>query len=207
MKELLFLLLNEYHNKYAELMSFVESTYKTKKWGVGVMPSYNPAPYICELQGCKPGRLLKKDSEPAKDRYCYFLDANEKIIAEIQYAKYVNFKGQWIVYRRFFINELDRIVELTFGSNFENSAEANLDSASINTLKVNHVIAHYSLLDTGEYFETFYKYDADVVSFVTENIWRETFTTRNYEISSKNGNLTIFEKLPDNRKLPIYSEG
>jgi hypothetical protein len=206
MKELLFSLLNEYHNKYAELMSFVESTYKTKKWGEGVMPSYNPAPYICELQGCKPGRLLKKDSEPAKDRHCYFLDVNEKIIAEIQYAKYVNFKDQWIVYRRFFINELGRIVELTFGSNFENSAEANLDSASINTLKVNHVIAHYSLLDTGEYFETFYKYDADVVSFVTENIWRETFTTRNYEINSKNGNLTIFEKLPDNRKLPIYSE-
>lgn len=206
MKELLLSLLNEYHNKYAELMSFVESTYKTKKWGVGVMPSYNPAPYICELQGCKPGRLLKKDSEPAKDRHCYFLDENEKIIAEIQYAKYVKLKNQWIVYRRFFINEPDRIIELAFGSNFEDSPDANLDSASITTFTNRHPKARYSLINTGEYVETLYKYDTDTISSITENIWRETFTTRHYEIKNTNNDLTILEILPDNSKIPIYPE-
>lgn len=206
MKGLLLSLLNEYENKYPELIALAEHTHKTKKWGMGIMPSYNPAPYTCELQGCKPGRLLEKNTEPAKDRYCYLLDENENFIAEIQYATHVKFKNQWIVYRRFFLNEPGRIIELTFGSNFEGSTDANLDSISITTLINNHPAAHYSLLSTGEYFETIYKYDADAISSVTENIWRETFTARHYEINSTNNNLTIFERFPDNSKLPIYPE-
>lgn len=206
MKDLLFTLINEYKDKYPELISLAEHTHKTKKWGMGVMPSYNPAPYTCELQGCKPGRLLKKNSEPAKDRQCYFLDENDNFIAEIQYAKYVKFKSQWIVYRRFFINEPNRIIELEFGSNFEDSIDANLDSASIITFTRHHPTARYSLLNTGEYVEILYKYDADTVSSITENIWRETFTTRHYEINSTNDDLTILEILPDNSKTPIYPE-
>jgi hypothetical protein len=205
MKVLLLKLLNEYNDKYPELISLAEHTHKTKKWGMGVMPSYNPAPYTCELQGCKPGCLLK-NSEPAKDRQCYFLDGNDNFIAEIQYAKYVKLKSQWIVYRRFFINEPNRIIELAFGSNFEDSTDANLDSASITTFTSHHPTARYSLLNTGEYVETLYKYDTDTISSITENIWRETFTTRHYKIKNTNDDLTILEILPDNIKTPVYPE-
>lgn len=206
MKDLLLSRLAEYKDKYAELISFVEHSHKSKQWATGIMPTYNPAPYNCELQGCKPGRLLKKDSEPAKDRQCYFLDENKKIIGEIQYSKYVKLKNQWIVYRRFFLNKPDAIIELAFGSDFEGSTEANLDSVAINVYELDHVTAHYKLLNTGEYFETFYQYQAGKITSVTENIWRETLTTRTYEILHTESDLTIFEVLPDNSKTVTYPE-
>ncbi|ROM47907.1 hypothetical protein BK648_14080 [Pseudomonas poae] len=206
MKDLLLSLLDEYKDKYSELIFFVEHAYKTKQWGMGIMPSYNPAPYTCELQGCKPGRLLKKDCEPAKDRQCYFFDEHKKIIGEIQYAKHVKFKNQWIIYRRFFLNKPDSIIELIFGSDLEGGREANLDSVAITVFELDQATAHYSLLNTGEYFETLYQYRAKKIASVTENIWRETFTTRHYEIQHTDNDTTIFEVLPDNNKIVIFPE-
>ncbi|AZF18688.1 hypothetical protein [Pseudomonas sp. R3-18-08] len=206
MKDFLLSLLNEYKEKYAELISHVENTHAKKQWGTGIMPSYSPAPYVCELQGCSPGRLLKKNAKPANNKQRYFVDGHEKIIGEIQYAKYVNFKNQWIVYRRFFLNAPDSIIELNFGSALEENTDAKLDSVAINTLESGHTTARYNLLNTGEYFETFYKYDADKIISITENIWRETFTTRTYEIQHPEGALAIYEVLPDNSKVSIYPE-
>ncbi|MFL1490110.1 hypothetical protein [Pseudomonas antarctica] len=206
MKNLLLSLLDEYTDKYPELISFVAHAHKAKQWGMGIMPSYNPAPYTCELQGCKPGRLLKKDCEPAKDRQCYFFDEHKKIIGEVQYAKHVKLKNQWIVYRRFFLNKPDSIIALTFGSDFEGSMEANLDSVAITTFELERATAHYSLLNTGEHVETLYQYTAEKVTSITENIWRETFTTRAYELLHTESNLTIFEVLPNNNKIIIYPE-
>lgn len=206
MKDVLLSLLDEYKDKYSELISFVAHANKAKQWGIGIMPSYNPAPYTCELQGCKPGRLLKKDCEPAKDMQCYFFDEDKKIIGEVQYAKFVKLKNQWIVYRRFFLNQPDSIIAFTFGSDLEGSREANLDSVAITTFELDHATAHYSLLNTGEYFETLYHYNAEKIVSITENIWRETFTTRSYEIQHTENDLTILEVLPDNSKMVILPE-
>lgn len=206
MKDFLHSLLSEYKDKYSELISTVEHAHRTKQWGMGIMPSYNPAPYTCELQGCKPGRLLKKDCEPAKDRQCYFFDGNKKIIGEIQYVKHVKFKNRWIVYRRFFLNRPDSIITLTFGSDFEDGMEANLDSAAITTFELDRATAHYSLHNTGESFETLYQYKAEKIASVIENIWRETLTVRVYEILHVKSDLTILEVLTDNNKIMIYPE-
>lgn len=206
MKEFLLSVLNEYKGKYTELISHTESTHIKKQWGMGIMPAYNPAPYVCELQGCTPGRLLKKNATPDNNKQCYFLDNHEKIIGEIHYAKYVKLKNQWIVYRRFFLNTPDTIIELNFGSALEGSSDANLDSVAISTLESGHTTAHYSLLNTGEYFETSYKYDANKITSITENIWRENFTSRVYEVQNSDGTLTIYEVLPDNSRVSIYPE-
>ncbi|MBN2976465.1 hypothetical protein [Pseudomonas lactucae] len=173
---------------------------------MGIMHSYNPAPYTCELQGCTPGRLLKNSAKPANNKQCYFVDNHQKIIAEIQYAKHVKPKEQWIIYRRFFINTPDTVIELNFGSALEESVDANLDSVAVNTLESGHTTAHYSLLNTGEYSESFYKYDGKKIASITEKIWRDTFTTRDYEITHVNGTPTIYEVLPDNSKILIYPE-
>lgn len=206
MKDFLTSTLKEYEKKYCELVSLVERTHKTKQWGSGSMPAYNPAPYTAELQGCKPGRFLKKNAEPAQDKQCYFLDDHGKIIGDIQYTKYVKFKSQWIVYRRFFLNEPDKIIELKFGSAFEGEKDANLDSVSISAIEDSRTIVHYSLLNTGEYFETQYKYSNEKIVSVTENIWRETFTQRFYEVQHTDDAIVIFEILQNNNKLAIYPE-
>lgn len=206
MKDFLLSLINEYKEKYSDLIFHVEKSHVSKQWGMGLMPSYNPAPYICELQGSSPGRLLKNSSKPANNKQCYFLDNHQEIIAEIQYAKYIKFKEQWIIYRRFFINTPASIIELNFGSTLEKNMDANLDSVAVNKLEGGHTIAHYSLLNTGEYFETFYKYNGGKIVSVTENIWRDTFTTRIYEITHANGAPTIYELLQDNSKILIYPE-
>ena len=206
MKDFLYARLNEYKDKYSDLISSVEINYKTTIWGMGIMPSYSPAPYISELEGCKPGRFLKKDSEPAKNRQCYFLDKDKKIIAELKFAKYVTIKKQWIVYRKFFLHETDNILEITFGSELDGNLEANLDSVSLIKFMDGRAIGHYCLNNTGEYFETLYKYNDDKVTFITEKIWRNTFTERFYEINHTDDCLTIFEVLTDSRKLKIYPE-
>jgi hypothetical protein len=206
MKDFLHSLLSDYKDKYSELISTVEHAHKTKQWGIGIMPSYNPAPYTCELQGCKPGRLLKKDCELAKDRQCYFFDDHKKIIGEVQYVKHVKLKNQWIVYRRFFLNKPDSIIALTFGSDFEDGIEANLDSVAITTFEVDRATAHYSLHNTGESSETLYQYKAEKIASIIENIWRETHTVRVYEILHTESDLTILEVLTDNNKIVIYPE-
>jgi len=204
MKDVLQALVDEYENKYPELTSFMQENHQTTRWGMGAMPSYSPAPYICELQGCKPGRMLKKASEPAKHRQCYFLDHDGKIIGESVFAKYVAIKKRWIVYRRFFIHRPDSIAELAFGSALDGSPDANLDSVSVSTFLDNRATGHYTLHASGEYFETLYKYVADKIASITEKIWRETFTERSYELSHANGAPTIFEIFPDNGKLEIF---
>ena len=206
MKDFLYARLNEYKDKYSELISSMEKNYKTTIWGMGIMPSYSPAPYMSELQGCKPGRFLKKDSEPAKNRQCYFLNKDNKIIGELKFAKYVTIKKQWIVYRKFFLHEADQILELTFGSELNGNLEANLDSVSLIKFLNDKATGHYCLNNTGEYFETLYRYNADKITSITEKIWRSTFTERFYEINHAGDSLTIFEILTDNSKLKIYPE-
>lgn len=206
MKELLQSLLNEYKEKYAELIDFTEDHQQSKIWGMGIMPSYNPAPYTCELQGSKPGRLLKKPCDPAKDRQCYFLDENKKIIGEIAYAKYVKIKKQWIVYRNFFINKPNAIIELKFSSALEGDFEANLDSASITTYDDNGTNGNFSLLNTGEYFETSYTYKNNKIISITEKIWREVYTERSYDVNYSGDNAVLFELLSNGSRYKIYPE-
>ncbi|WP_158247813.1 hypothetical protein, partial [Pseudomonas sp. FW306-02-F04-AA] len=155
---------------------------------------------------CKPGRFLKKDSEPAKNRQCYFLNKDNKIIGELKFAKYVTIKKQWIVYRRFFLHEGDQTLELTFGSELNGNLEANLDSVSLIKFLNDKATEHYCLNNTGEYFETLYKYNTDKITSITEKIWRSTFTERSYEINHTDDSLTIFEILANNSKLKIYPE-
>jgi hypothetical protein len=204
MKAWLYAQFNEYKGKYSELISSMEKSHKTTIWGKGIMPAYSPAPYMSELQGCKPGRFLKKDYEPAKNRQCYFLNKDGRTMGELKFAKYTAMQKQWIVYRRFFLHEADQILELTFGSELNGNLEANLDSVSLIMLQNDKATRHYSLSSTGEYFETLYQYNADKITSITEKIWRSTCSERYYEINHADDSLIIFELLINNNRLKIY---
>ncbi|PNB33031.1 hypothetical protein C1Y02_06480 [Pseudomonas sp. FW306-02-F04-AA] len=104
------------------------------------------------------------------------------------------------------MHEGDQTLELTFGSELNGNLEANLDSVSLIKFLNDKATEHYCLNNTGEYFETLYKYNTDKITSITEKIWRSTFTERSYEINHTDDSLTIFEILANNSKLKIYPE-
>lgn len=66
------------------------------------------------------------------------------------------------------MHEADQTLELTFGSELNGNLEANLDSVSLIKFLNDKPIGHYCLNNTGEYFETLYKYNANKITSITE---------------------------------------
>lgn len=203
LKDYLIQLLAENRHKYPELLDWVENTTQTTAWGMGVMPAYSTGPYACELQGSKPGRFLKKLSEPGDNRQCYFLDSNGKIICELKYAKYLPKKGRWIVYRTFFLHEDEQIIECSFDSELDGSREADLICVTLTKLANEHVISRYSLYTQGRYMEITYGLLYDKVRSITQKIWAGTYTQRNYEVVEHDKDPVIYE-LIDSERIKVY---
>ena len=205
LKDYLTQLLADNRHKYPEFLDWVENTTQTTVWGMGVMSAYSTGPYACELQGSKPGRFLKKPSEPGDNRQCYFLDSNGKIICELKYAKHLPKKGRWIVYRSFFLHKDEQIIEYSFDSELDGSREADLICVTLTSLADEHVVSRHSLYTQGQYIETTYGLLHDETRSITQKIWADTYTQREYEVVDHDKHPTIYE-LVDSKKIKIYPE-
>jgi len=170
---------------------------------MGVMSAYSTSPFACELQGSKPGCLLKKPSEPGNNRQCYFLNSNGQIICELKYAKYLPRKDRWIVYRTFFLHQDEQIIEYAFDSELDGSREADLMSIAITRLTEGQVTARYSLYTRGEYVETLYSSSDRGTLSIAQTIWAQSQTHREYEVVGDKNSPIIFERI-DGEHVQIY---
>lgn len=195
MKQKLLELMNDPLLSYEKLIDKVEKERYSEKWASGIMDAYSIEPYHAELNDCVPGKMLKGTSEKKKDRQCYFLDKSGNIISKIRYAKYIKIKNQWIVYRSFFINYPDHIIEYVYSSTFENTFDASLSFINILAKENNKPVSFYTLSDNHEYTESHYTYKNEIIISIHQKLWVNTYIERNYKVDCVGKNIKIIETL------------
>lgn len=204
MKDYLEKLFEEHKNQFAILKEEANKVAVTEKWGYGVMPPFSLLPFYSEILGNKPGRFLKKESLPGKNKYCYLLDAENRIVNSIEYAKFSEFNNQWIVYNKFYFHDSESIIEYSFGSALENDTIVNLDSVKLVQLSEGRITKGYTLIISDAYEEFEYHYEDDRINFVETKIWwPETYFERNYKVTY-NDNVLIEEVLNNGKTVKIF---
>lgn len=205
MKEYLARLMFENRGRYPDFLDWVERSARSELWGIGIMSAYSVTPYACELQGSKPGRFLKKPSEPGVNRQRYFLDDSQRIIAELKYAKYLPKKGRWITYRNFFQHENETVIEYGFDSEIDGSRVADLTCVSITNFTAGSVTESCALYANGNYIETNFHTIGDKEIHIAQKIWADTYTEREYEVVNRD-EVVIVTELVGEKKVRIYPE-
>lgn len=204
MKEQLQQLMNKNSNRYADFIKWADTEKNSMKWGMGVLPAYTLEPYYCELLGYKPGRMLKKEGAPAKNRQCYYLDNKNRIICELEHVKYFEKRDDWMIARIFFVHDSESINGFKFGASLESRRESSLAHV-VMALKHNNLITKVcSLSNSGEYSELEYFYDDTAVVAIKQKLWIEVYVERNFILHHTKDGLIIEETLPDNSHIRIY---
>ena len=209
MREVLEQLFSGDKYNYQFFLKLVERESVSTQWGSGVMPAYDLLPYSSELLGRKAGRILKKESEPGRNKQCYYLDNFGKIISEIEYAEYNSRETAWLIYRRFFIYSSDHAIEFAFSSVLETDVEADLNFVKWVKIENSKIISSYFLNRFGEYTELEYSYSVSEVSSIVQKSWMtdEVIAVRVFELAHVDGVVIITEAFPDGSMLRVFPSG
>lgn len=174
-------------------------------WGMGAIPPYSILPFYSEILGNKPGKFLKKNSFPGKNKQHYILNSKNEIINSIEYSEYSEFNKQWIVYNKFYFHSSESIIEYSFGSALENDTNVNLDSIKLAQLE-NGIIVRGGVLretDEYEYEELEYESKDGNINFIKhKNWWANVYFERAYSIIY-NDNISIYE-ISDKGNIKIF---
>ena len=204
MKEYLEKLLEEHRDKFAILKEEANKVAVAEKWGYGVIPPFSLLPFYSEILGNKPGRFLKKKSLPGKNKYCYLLNTENRIVNSIEYAEFSEFNNQWIVYNKFYHYLPFSIIEYSFNSALENDQHPDLVSVTLVQLNEGKVIKGHKLRCDNVYEVLEYHYESDRINFIEQKVWwTDTYFERNYKVTY-NGNVLIEEILNDGKTVKIY---
>lgn len=209
MKRILEELFDSNKYKYSFHLKVVKENSVSTQWSTGVMPAYDLLPYSSELLGRKAGRILKKESEPGRNKQFYYLDKFGKIIGEIEYAEYISREAAWLIYRRFFIYSSDHAIEFAFSSVMETDVEADLNFVKWVKIENSKIISSYFLNRFGEYTELEYSYSVNEVSSIIQKSWMtdEVIAVRVFELAHVDGAVIITEALPDGSMLRVFPNG
>ncbi len=206
-KEFLKKLMSEKINSYSDFLECVKKRTMSEKWSAGALEAYSIEPYRMELFGWKPGRMLKKASEPGKNRYRYLLDEQEKIIGSVAYMEKVKFQDEWIHSENFYEHYSDHIVRYQFGSVRGLEKNAHLQRIVYVELKDGKPIKSSELSATREeYSETDYLYDFGKIVEIEIKMWRQILIVRNFVLKHTESEVVIFEKIQDGNLKQIYPE-
>lgn len=203
MKDFLKNLYDNYNFKYSELVEKTNGNAIASKWGYGVLSAFSIVPYASELLGYKPGRMLKKTSEPGVNRHCYFLDEKKRIIEEITYARFVKIHNQWIVYRNFFLHDEDGVVGLFYHSHFENGHDTTLSKVVLVKYESGRVKGAYTLTGEDEYSELDYIHNKGNIEKINLRAWSSGYFERFFVVEST-APLVINEQLSSGEIIKIY---
>ena len=204
MKDYLEKLFEEHKNQFAILKEEANKVAVTERWGYGVIPPFSLLPFYSEILGNKPGRFLKKKSLPGKNKCCYLLDAEDRIVNSIEYAEFSEFNNQWIVYNKFYHYLPSSIIEYSFNSALENDQHPDLVSVTLVQLNECKVIKGHKLRCDNVYEVLEYHYESDRINFIEQKVWwTDTYFERNYKVTY-NGNVLIEEILNDGKTVKIY---
>ena len=174
-------------------------------WGMGAIPPYSILPFYSEILGNKPGKFLKKNSFPGKNKQHYILNSKNEIINSIEYSENSEFNKQGNVYNKFYFHSSESLIEYSFGSALENDTNVNLDSIKLAQLE-NGIIVRGGVLretDEYEYEELEYESKDGNINFIKhKNWWANVYFERAYSIIY-NDNISIYE-ISDKGNIKIF---
>jgi hypothetical protein len=208
-KETLIKLMQERDLTYPDFLQRAKANTSSTQWGMGIGAPYSLEPYRMELLGIKPGRMLKKISKPAPNRFCYSFDNQGRVIYKIGYASLGGPQSDqaWIHSDDFYEYEGKYATRYVFGSVFRGGEDAKLHRIVCAELKNKKIIKTVQLeRDNYEYTEEFYQYDNDGNIIDIRLMWPENLNhQRVFKILHETKGIRILE-IDKDGETQIYPE-
>lgn len=133
------------------------------------------------------------------------MDEGGRIICEVRYEKFLPYENQWLVYKTFFEQGEEEVIEYAFDSELESSCEAKINAIHFIQKKNGFVTAKSSLYWGGKYVETFYRPQPNDTLFVKEKMWDGLYAEREYTVYKGAESLVVTD-ITAGQAIQVYPE-
>ena len=195
----------EYTPKIPQLLEEVKLKTHYTKWSKTILSAYQLEPFETELLGYKLGRFLKNEPPISKDVKYYFFDHEDKIIGELDYDFYNDFKKEWVVTRFLYVYIQGGIFEIELSSSHITEEPTKINRITYVKLLNDKVIESYSLHNDNRFAKLVYKYSDNRIVSIERDLWMPNLLKSTYEIEYLDQSAyIIWEIEDDDTKIKIY---
>ena len=194
----------EYTPKIPQLLEEVKLKTHYTKWSKTILSAYQLEPFETELLGYKLGRFLKNEPPISKHVKYYFFDHEDKIIGELDYDFYNDFKKEWVVTRFLYIYVQDGIFEIILSSSHITEEPTKINHITYVKLLNDKVIESYSLHNDNRFAKLVYKYSDNRIVSIERDLWMPNLLKSTYEIEYLDQSAYIIWEIEDDTKIKIY---
>ncbi|WP_322047674.1 hypothetical protein [Paraburkholderia sp. J67] len=205
-------LLELFHDRSGTYSTFLRTALESsvsEKWGEGVGAPFSLEPYRMEILGIKPGRMLKKLSEPGKRRYHYFYNSDGKVIYARAYSEIGGPPEDraWMHADDFYEYDADSAFRYVFGNAFRENPDSKLTRIVKVVYENGLPVREFQLESRNfEYTETNHSYDGSGNLIEIKIKWPDgPYPDRMLKIYHEIDGLKVFE-IRDQREIPVYPE-
>ena len=194
----------EYTPKIPQLLEEVKLKTHYTKWSKTVLSAYQLEPFETELLGYKLGKFLRNKPKINKHVKYYFFDHEDKIIGELDYDFYNDFKKEWVVTRFLYIYVQEGIFELKLSSSHITEEPTKINRITYVKLLNDKVIESYSLHNDNRFAKLVYKYSDNKIVSIERDLWIPNLLKSIYEIEYPDENTYIIWEIDNDTKIKIY---
>lgn len=194
----------EYTPKIPQLLEEVKLKTHYTKWSKTILSAYQLEPFETELLGYKLGRFLKNEPPISKDVKYYFFDHEDKIIGELDYDFYNDFKKEWVVTRFLYVYIQGGIFEIELSSSHITEEPTKINRITYVKLLNDKVIESYSLHNDNRFAKLVYKYSDNRIVSIERDLWMPNLLKSTYEIEYLDQSAYIIWEIEDGTKKKIY---
>lgn len=195
----------EYTPKIPQLLEEVKLKTHYTKWSKTILSAYQLEPFETELLGYKLGRFLKNEPPISKHVKYYFFDHEDKIIGELDYDFYNDFKKEWVVTRFLYVYIQGGIFEIELSSSHISEEPTKINRITYVKLLNDKVIESYSLHNDNRFAKLVYKYSDNRIVSIEQDLWIPNLLKSTYEIEYLDQSAyIIWEIEDDDTKIKIY---
>ena len=194
----------EYTPKIPQLLEEVKLKTHYTKWSKTILSAYQLEPFETELLGYKLGRFLKNEPPISKHVKYYFFDHEDKIIGELDYDFYNDFKKEWVVTRFLYIYVQEGIFEIILSSSHITEEPTKINRITYVKLFNNKVIESYSLHNDNRFAKLVYKYSDNRIVSIERDLWIPNLLKSTYEIEYPDENTYIIWEIDNDTRVKIY---
>lgn len=192
-KEKLAKVFEDNQDSYPKLLKNSMANAVSEKWGMGILPPLSFLPYQIELGGNKRGKLLKKNSTPARNRFKYLFDKNNRLVLARSYLQKMD-DGGWMYDDEIFTYNENEAFQFIFSGLADDSDEAFLEDVVFASIVNGRVQKSCGIQGNGEYNENEYEYVSDKLTTIKYRNWTTYYEEGELEISVDGDNLLIIDK-------------
>ena len=194
----------EYTPKIPQLLEEVKLKTHYTKWSKTILSAYQLEPFETELLGYKLGRFLKNEPPISKHVKYYFFDHEDKIIGELDYDFYNDFKKEWVVTRFLYIYIQGGIFEIKLSSSHISEEPTKINRITYVKLLNDKVIESYNLHNDNRFSKLVYKYSDNRIVSIERDLWIPNLLKSTYEIEYLDQSAYIIWEIEDGTKKKIY---